>query len=1231
MKKKLPLLIGLMALALMLPALGYGIPAGTILAENGNNVVLVPPHYEDFDAVSAPDLPEGWSSIVDNPTHTGALVRTVTTTSPNSPPNHVRIFSDTNTEANVMLISPLVENFSNLRIRFFSKCNLNTGVPDLIIGTMSDPADAATFVPFDTIIGIEELTNVYQRFIVEFNETHTSPAHIAFRHGGAGLSTRSIFIDDFVLEEIPTGPVMRVVPEAWDYGRVIEMTTKAKDFVISNEGIGTLTVNPEDISITGPDADRFVLTNLPGAVNLGTFETASVTVTFSPQTTGIKEATLMVAGQPVPLSGEGFDPTITEVPHLEDFSDLTTPDLPLGWTKIVQTTSTGNVESITTSAPYSPPHHIRFQNTVDANAQMLLVSPEITPNMNELRVRFQSKALLGDDNGIEVGIITNPNNIATYTALTSFTVTTSYQEFIVSFAEYEGTGAHIAFRAVFPTTVRTVFVDHVTIEPIPGEPIFQVSPASKDFGPIQIGTQSDPQEFTVTNTGEGLMVIQPEDVEITGADAGEFVLHNFPETVELAGGESAVLSVAFAPDTEATKSATLTIDGNDVPLSGEGIEATITEFPWVEDFTGTASGQIPFGWIRDASNWRVASTDHAGGEAPELRFLWNPAITGKATVVTPLINTSGKTEMYFSFRHMVDNFSGPGPYTLRVATVVDGIQHIIHEWVDPSNVAAEEFWTILTHEEHGIGAEDMRIAFVFDGYSPQINNWNIDDVTLDDVPQMYQVSFSVVEDSDQELPLEGAIISFTGYLPDLVSDETGNALIELPDGNYSAVVSLDGYEDAQITFTVDGNDLNVEVRMTDVIIAPDGLAISVEDETTGAVLFSWQHPEATLEFASFNVYLNDMDTPLAAEVEDVQYLFTGLQSGDYTAGVQAVYTTGVSAIATIDFNLEVITIPVVEIPWNENFTGVATNEIPEGWMRSGENWGVRNTSNAGGQAPEMQFNWAPEILGQVYLKSPYINTNGYDEIQLSFLNFVDNFSTPSNYNLRVVTLVEGVEHLVHEWESPGDFAAHLFTAILTAADHGVGADSLQIVWIFDGDSEDINWWNIDDIHVGEVTTTYTLTFEVEDQAGQPIADAVITFDGDTFDAGEYVFENLEPGTYSYTVSREGYHDTTGNVEIVDQDILLTVVIEQDQTSIGDLAGGPELHIYPNPASTVLTIAAEDQIREVRVIDIMGQVVLSLNIDDDSCELNVSGLKPGVYLIQVTTGSGTQTGRLQIAR
>lgn len=72
--------------------------------------------------------------------------------------------------------------------------------------------------------------------------------------------------------------------------------------------------------------------------------------------------------------------------------------------------------------------------------------------------------------------------------------------------------------------------------------------------------------------------------------------------------------------------------------------------------------------------------------------------------------------------------------------------------------------------------------------------------------------------------------------------------------------------------------------------------------------------------------------------------------------------------------------------------------------------------------------------------------------------------------------------------------------------------------------------------------SYQLSFVVLSNAGQPITDAVVTLNGTAYPAGVYVFENQLPGTYTYALSREGYQPVEGTVEIVAENVQLTLVL-----------------------------------------------------------------------------------------
>lgn len=66
---------------------------------------------------------------------------------------------------------------------------------------------------------------------------------------------------------------------------------------------------------------------------------------------------------------------------------------------------------------------------------------------------------------------------------------------------------------------------------------------------------------------------------------------------------------------------------------------------------------------------------------------------------------------------------------------------------------------------------------------------------------------------------------------------------------------------------------------------------------------------------------------------------------------------------------------------------------------------------------------------------------------------------------------------------------------------------------------------------------YTVTFEVSDVHGGLIQDAVIQLNGTSHPPGGYVFHEIIPGWYNYTVSKTCFLAANGEIHVVDEDIL----------------------------------------------------------------------------------------------
>lgn len=89
--------------------------------------------------------------------------------------------------------------------------------------------------------------------------------------------------------------------------------------------------------------------------------------------------------------------------------------------------------------------------------------------------------------------------------------------------------------------------------------------------------------------------------------------------------------------------------------------------------------------------------------------------------------------------------------------------------------------------------------------------------------------------------------------------------------------------------------------------------------------------------------------------------------------------------------------------------------------------------------------------------------------------------------------------------------------------------------------------------------TYTVSFNVSDQAGQPIPDAVLQFDGFTYPPGVYVVENVLPGDYTYMLSKTGYQTAQGTVSVSNSPVVVNVnmvLITRDVTFVVTGISGP---------------------------------------------------------------------------
>ena len=74
-------------------------------------------------------------------------------------------------------------------------------------------------------------------------------------------------------------------------------------------------------------------------------------------------------------------------------------------------------------------------------------------------------------------------------------------------------------------------------------------------------------------------------------------------------------------------------------------------------------------------------------------------------------------------------------------------------------------------------------------------------------------------------------------------------------------------------------------------------------------------------------------------------------------------------------------------------------------------------------------------------------------------------------------------------------------------------------------------------------------------------------------------------------------------------------------SINETAAELTANIYPNPAKDFVNIETNFEIRNLKVVNYVGQVVFDRNVDQMGYQINTSAFGPGMYFVQIQTSEG----------
>ena len=218
----------------------------------------------------------------------------------------------------------------------------------------------------------------------------------------------------------------------------------------------------------------------------------------------------------------------------------------------------------------------------------------------------------------------------------------------------------------------------------------------------------------------------------------------------------------------------------------KGWHKSIEEVVFYEDFSAGLDAWTILG--EGSENWGIVQTNVAGGAIPEVRMYWSPAFLGTSRLVSPVINTSGYTQLSLSFLHFIDSYAFNTGFWVSVETTSDGgaTWNQVWElnWLTGDNYNAFEVLIVNTPD---IGSANFQFCFKFEDDSYQIDAWNIDNVTLGEQAFLDVTPLSI--SGFENLIHEGDVVN--------ISSEIANYGSEI----VSFDVILEIYESSNIVFS----------------------------------------------------------------------------------------------------------------------------------------------------------------------------------------------------------------------------------------------------------------------------------------------------------------------------------------------------------------------------------------------------------------------------------------------
>lgn len=359
-------------------------------------------------------------------------------------------------------------NFANYKLHFMVKGAITTR-RQMLFGVIGDVGDASTFRVVDTI----EVDNQWYNYGVAMADLQLATGERIALVADGDLSQTNVtfYIDNFVIDSITpcSAPANVSVThiQGGDADIDVNVMSAADSFVQIQ--VTTDNVAPENLNANNLVVDTIVAVN---ALPLHVSDLSGQTNYFV-YARVVCDPAINVFGEyaDVPTAFTTGCASVT-IPYSYGFDDASVNTRPRCWTAFT-TGGHSSYPNISASQSASAPNSFYLYNASNSGDYAYGVLPEMkVASLNGLMVTFKmmrTSASTVYNNRLSVGVMTDPNDVTTFTELGIYTPTGTYtwEEVNVAFNSYIGTGKYIAFRTGGSNEYATIYLDDIYVDYAP--------------------------------------------------------------------------------------------------------------------------------------------------------------------------------------------------------------------------------------------------------------------------------------------------------------------------------------------------------------------------------------------------------------------------------------------------------------------------------------------------------------------------------------------------------------------------------------------------------------------------------------------------------------------------------------------------------------------------------------------------------------------------------------------